>query len=360
MNEPLDAWYSYAGIENDVVQSSRVRLARNLVNFVFPAHLSNEDAERVKMLIFDAFSHIEEPEHYKCLQLKDLDSLGQRILTERGVYASNMYAVQSSAGVIRSDGKVSAVINVQDHLRLAVFNAGFSLTNCFEICKDLDEQLQDFLQFAASSETGYFTESVMESGTGMKASVILHLPSIATSGRAKSLFEDCLAHECKIQPCFGTGYKGGVPLGAYYILQNNGLVAENEFLQLDQLSKVAEQLISTERDLAVEFETKRVSILKDSVYRAVALLKYCRLLESKESIDLLSRIKWGISCNILEGINHTALTALLYRIQTGHLLYALKNGSFIFEDDILSEENKIERLRALIIQEALEKLKILA
>ncbi|NLK46881.1 MAG: hypothetical protein GX297_09580 [Treponema sp.] len=348
----LDTWYSVPGPENDIILSTRIRLARNLADFVFPRYLNSDDAERVQSLIFDSFTHLEKVESYQALRSASLDSLGQKILSERGMFPYSMYARPWTGGVIKGDGKLSCYVNYEDHLRISSFSSGFDCDSAFIEAKMLDTELQNYLQFAASSEFGYLTSLMRNLGSGMKLSCVVHLPSMVTAGVCEKFFRAAMSDGCAITAFWGANDTSN-PLGAFFIVQNRQSYQGSEEEQVARFEVAVLRLVENERGIAMNLLDGRTTYVKDLIYRAIATIKYGRLVTNREGIDLVSKIKWGLNLGLVSGIKHHELTALLYRIQNAHLTYVIRNGAFNFEQDITTEDEKIERLRALVLQEAL-------
>ena len=137
-----DAWYASQGPENDVVLSTRVRLARNLANFPFPSKFKDDDAFRVRSLVFDSFSHCEEPDKYQGVVSAELDELGSLILEERGVLESKFAKDTGSGIIVRTDGKLSCAINTKDHVHLASFVPGLDGNTAFNLVAKVDEAVE--------------------------------------------------------------------------------------------------------------------------------------------------------------------------------------------------------------------------
>ena len=139
-NISSDAWYAFDGEENDVVLSTRVRLARNLANFPFPSKFKEDDAFRVRTLVFDAFSHCAEPDRFQGVVAGELDELGSLILEERGVLDSSAAKENGSGIIVRTDGKVSCEVNTSDHVRLSAFVPGLDGNAAFNLVAKLDDE----------------------------------------------------------------------------------------------------------------------------------------------------------------------------------------------------------------------------
>ncbi len=353
-----DAWYSYPGENNDVVLSTRVRLARNLASFPFPHAFRSDDAQRVKSLVFDSFTQMDPEQRYQSLAVKNLDPLGQRILSERGIISPEVASSPMAGVIVRTDGKIACTVNTSDHVRISAFVTGLNAGEAFSLCKEVDDSLQNTLQFAASQEFGYLTSSLNGCGSGMKVSVLVHLPSISSAGLLDRVFKDLMARSYVISGFYGAGNGTGSSLGSYYQISISNSFSGTEQTQLDDISLVIKQITEFERKTRKEVTDNRPTGIRDQVYRALALIKYSRFIGSREGVDLISRIKWGINTGILTGITDTDLFALLYRIQSAHLQYVIRTSELKYEKDVSSEEQKIERLRSLILQEAVAKVQL--
>lgn len=354
-----EAWYAYAGPENDVVLSTRISLRRNLENYAFPNAFKFDDAERVQALVLDSFSKIPQAEQYSVMAVKNLEGLGQRILMERGIIHGSIMSEPMASLFIRSDGKLSGTVNVGDHVRLVSFVSGFNLQESFSLAKDLDDALQEHLQFSCDLDFGYLTANIFESGSGMKTSVLLHLPSVYASGLLDKVFKEILANNLAISGFYGGGREDGSSLGSYYVLSSNNSLQGSEQTQIEEFSLYVNQLIDLERKLRKKLTDNEPTRLRDSIYRALATVKFARYISANEAIDLISRIKWGANLGILSGINDADLLALLFRTQTAHLQYILQTSSIKYEKDVRTDEQKIERLRSLLIQEAASKIQLI-
>lgn len=357
---PLDtgAWYSKDGPDNDVVLSTRVRLARNLVNYPFPHSFKGDDGERVCALVFDAFANIPEAENFQNVALRNLEPMGQHILIERGVVTSDIVSQPNSGVIVRMDGYVSCTVNCVDHVRLSSFLPGFQGQKAFEVLQKLDSELQKKLQFAASKEFGFLTSNLKDCGSALKLSYIVHLPSIINSGVFDRVFKDFMARGFSITGYYGSLGDSGTSLGSYYEISNSGSLEGNEQNQIASVNAAVENIIEIERKKRAEIADNKPTTIHDSVFRALALIKYSSFIGSREGIDLLARIKWGLDMKLISGITDTEILALLYRIQPAHLQYLIRTTELTWEKDITNQEEKVDRLRSIVMKECLENIRI--
>ncbi len=358
LNEP---WYLQSGIDQDVAVSTRIRLARNLANFPFPSQLSESDCERILSIVIDAFNHLENADQFHSVLAENMDSNSLKIMEERGIIdPSNL---KKSAVLVRNDGKLACAINSSDHLRLISFASGFDFDQSFFQTKTTDDELQKIIQFAASYDFGYLNTSILDSGSGMKLSVRLHLPALSANGCIKSLLDGLSEKNINFTASFGPGgienvsgeNLSGTSLGSFYDISSRQSTEGSEFDQITAVSSECKKIIDAERKARTELLKKEPSFVKNFMYRAVYLAKSSVFLSKRESIEIISGVKLGKDLKLLTGIDDTNLCALLLRMQEGHLDFVMNSEKFKFEKDISDNKNKkIDRLRAILLQEAFQ------
>lgn len=354
-----DAWYAVSGADNDVVLSTRVRLARNLANFPFPSKFKGDDAYRVQTLVFDSFSHCQEPDKYQGIVTSELDELGAKILEERGILEKEGAKSDGAGIIVRTDGKVSCSINFRDHVRLSSFVSGLNGSEAFNLCSQIDDQLQNTIQFAADYEIGYLTSSISDSGSGMKVSCRVQLPSLSFTQKLPQIFAQLNQKEIIVSDCFGAGSLPSSSLGFYYQISSKNSSSGSELDQLASLVSAVKFLVENERRERAVVLRNRQTELRNKIYRSFAKIKFASLIDTREAVEIIADIKWGKNLGFLSGIEDCELTALLYRIQEGHLQFVLKGRNFNFPSDIKDKQSlKSNYLRSLILQEAFENIKL--
>ena len=348
-----DAWYAAPGDDDDVILSTRVRLARNLANFPFPESCDDDEAVRVQNIVFDAFNHFPNADAYQSVPLAVVEPLGAKILSERGLFENNF----GTGLVMRLDGISSCLINCVDHARIASFSPGLALNAAYSSSRDVDNQLQERVQFAASYDFGYLTANALDSGSGMKVSVRAHLPSMSYAGKIPELIKTAEKKGFVVTACYGSGRKAGFSLGAFYQISSAQSVSGNEIDQLAALISFAKNICESERKFRLDYADNKVTAVRDSILRAFAAARFCVLMELRESIEIVSNVKWGLDLGYVKGAKDFELSSLLYRAQSGHLGFLLKTGNFKFENDVAdNDELKEQRLRAIIIQDSFKNL----
>lgn len=369
-----EAWFTEDGPENDVVLSTRIRLARNLADFAFPPILKEDDVDRIQSLVFDAFSKIENPERYQTVFVEILDFYSKQILGERGILPEkdisqrNINQVQHDnirtfpclpGLVLRTDGRVSCLINGQDHIHISSFISGYNPQEVWNTCRNLDIFLQQHLQFAASYDFGFLTSYINESGSGMRISVWILLPGLFHQNKLKELFDSVAKKQCTIKPALGGTNLPFGALGNIYQLSTNSSFSGNEEDQITEFTALVNSISAMEREARQTFFETKNTIFKHFIYRMYALAHYSRFLECSEAIEILSTLYLGVSLDVIKNIKKNDLHAMMFRVRNAHLEFLRRNGNFSFEKDVIKDRSlMIARLRALLLQEAVENIQI--
>ncbi|MBQ0039165.1 MAG: hypothetical protein KBS64_01900 [Treponema sp.] len=356
-----DTWYSVKGREQDVVVSTMSTLRRNLANFPFPSQLREPESERIQSIMFDAFNYLPDAEFYQAVPLEKLDDTGRKVMYERCVVEDS--EVKKGGLILRNDGRISCTVNTGDHVVVSSFASGFAPDITTKTVYEVDCELQKHVQFAASYDFGYLTNFVMNSGSGLCISAVLHLPALSLLHEVGGIAERLSKDGFVLSERYGSGgYENvsgygsyGSALGTYYRLSTKSSAGGTELEQLASMQIVLKDVINEEREARKKCRTNHVTEIANYTYRSLALAKSSFFINLRESVDIISGVKFGADMGILSGIDDTELHALLYRVQEGHLEYVLNTGKFKFEKDIQENKHKqIERLRALILQESFE------
>ncbi len=350
--QPQDAWYTSDGPDSDVVISSRVRIARNLEGFKFPPALRSDDAERVQSLVLDAYNRLSMDERFQMVRISDMDAFGRRIMSERGVIEPDCGSEPWRSVAIRNDGVVSMTVNMEDHLRIAAFGAGLSLGPSAGLVMKLEAELAKHLSFCSMKGFGFLSSSIMDSGNALRTSVLLSLSGLCMNGLIDRVIRDYLAQGFVIRGYYGQ--RDGLSLGCVYQLSNLHSNAADSEAVLAAMEQAASRIVALERKSRDELVLSRPTTLEDSFFRAIVTAKYARFLSFAEAVDLVQRIRGGVYSGLVTGVTYSELTALLYRVQNAHIGFIIAGGNVIIENDVVSEEMKLDRLRAMIVQEVLK------
>lgn len=348
-------WFAEKAPEDDIILSTRVRLCRNLADFPFPGKFQNDDGERIRNLIFDAFSEKSLENRFHMINFSELDPLGILLLKERCVISKKCDAV-----IMSNDGASSCTVNTSDHLRICSFSSGLNLEKAANTAQQIDEALQNKLQFAASFQFGYLSSNFKDSGSGMKVSIRCHIPSIVLSRKFELITKECKKNNFSIRQVVNTKNPDFITSIFEISTTNSSVASKNntEISLLTEMLSFCNFIIKTERKIQEEFADNEPTTILNLVRRNWAKAMYSTLIEEDEAFDFVSAMKFGIHTGIISGITDETLNSLIYSTRNAHLEYLRKNYEFSFEKDLLGNTNlQLQRLRAIVVQEAFENIK---
>lgn len=308
-------WYYHSGAEGDVVISTRVRLARDLARMPFPSRMSAEQRESVVAQVFGAF-----PENQPCaferrrmseFLPRELLAMVERHLISRAFAADTA----GEALLVSPDESVSIMVNEEDHLRIQVMRAGFDLDSAWQEAACWDDYLDSRLQFAFDERLGYLTQCPTNLGTGMRASVMLHLPALQEKGLVQQLSATVSKLGLTIRGLYGEGSK---PEGALYQLSNQVTLGLTEQEAIDNLRSIVSQIVREERSCREQWQDNPA--FEDRVFRSLGILQNARLLTSEEFMTLISHIRVGVALGWMNTLTLDTLNALLVEAQAGALM----------------------------------------
>jgi len=353
-NTEGNPWYAQKGPEDDVIISTRVRLCRNLADFPFPGKFSSDDNQRVKNLIFDAFSEPSLENQFHMIDFDEIKPLGLMVLKERGVVNKRCEAI-----IMSNDGFSSCTVNSSDHLKISSFAAGLDLDKAVNTACQIDDALQNKLQFAASFQFGYLSSDFKNSGSGMKITVRIHIPAIVLSRQFDIVTKECTNNNFQIKQLINTKNPDFIT-SIFEVSTTSSSVASktnNEFSLITEMMSFCNFIVKTERKIRAEFADNEGTTILNLVRRNWAKAMYSTLIEEEEAVDFVSAMKFGLHTGIIEGISDNQLDDLIFATKDGHLEYLRQNYDFTFEKDLAGNPSaQLQRLRAVVVQEAFEKI----
>ena len=293
----MSSWYAVSAPEDDIVVSTRIRLARNLSGMPFPARMSADQRRELNARVKKAITESNTPfaKTLKYIDMKNVPQTEIMAMVERHVISPEFASGNEERAIILSDDEsISIMIGEEDHIRIQVIMGGLQLEKAYDIAEMLDTLLYDTLHFAFDRNLGFLTECPTNLGTGLRASVMLHLPVIESSGEISQLADSVGKIGFTVRGMYGEGSK---PAASMYQVSNQITLGISEKNALDNLKIITQQLIDKERS-----ERKNLNRVKveDTCFRALGILENARLLSGEEMMNLLSRIKLGMSMGIIK------------------------------------------------------------
>jgi protein arginine kinase len=281
---------------NDIVISSRIRLARNLKGIPFPSKMSKEQKKELNLKVKDAIynSNSSFSKTLKYIEMCDIPETQRFAMVERHIISPEFASNGIDGAIILSeDESISIMVGEEDHVRIQVILGGLQLEQAYETAEKIDALLYEKLHFAFDSRLGFLTECPTNLGTGLRASVMLHLPAMENNGEIDSISRLVGKLGFTVRGMYGEGSKSSASL---YQISNQITLGISEKNALDNLKIITTQVIDKENNQRNSFDKLKI---EDLSYRALGILQNSRILSSEESMNLLSRVKLGKSMGIL-------------------------------------------------------------
>lgn len=289
-------WLEAKGPRSDIVISTRIRLARNIDGFPFVHWARNEQLQDLITLIKGIIPHLPFFVNSTLLELDQLNSLVRQFLVERHLI-SYEHAKNKNAAVLISDNEIlSIMINEEDHLRIQAFSSGLDILKTWYMINDVDNTLSSQLSYAFSVNQGYLTACPTNVGTGMRCSVMIHLPGLRLRRRINEILRAVSQVGLAIRGLYGEGTDA---LGDLYQISNQVTLGRNEEDLANNLEKITLQVIDQEEKMRESLIKDAKTQVEDRVYRAYANLTQARIISVQESLDLLSTVRLGVGMGLL-------------------------------------------------------------
>lgn len=316
-----------------VVISSRIRLARNLKNDTFPLYSSKEEAENTLNKIREAVEVIFPNGEYKFYNLEQLEPRDRmRFMEDHIISPGLVEQTGKSAFYLRDDEKATIMINEEDHLRLQTLFPGLRLNEAWEECENIDDLLESKLDYAFHTEYGYLTSCPTNVGTGLRASVMLHLPAMTITGYIMGLMDALKRIGLTIRGIYGEGTEA---VGHLYQVSNQLTLGETESEIIKKIDEIATEIRNREQNTRnFILENKRLE-LEDKVYRALGILQNARMITSNEAMEQISIVKLGYDLGVIESEKYENLIELMLDIKPGNIQNKSNKAMNRTERDIL-------------------------
>lgn len=311
----MSNWYLQNGKDSDIVISSRARLARNLAEFNF----SNKYVKDESKSVMDKMEEITPSLGYglKFCKMDNIDDITKISLMEKHLISPD-FAMRNNSNeaiLINDDENICIMINEEDHLRMQVFSSGLEIDNLVALITEIDEKLEEMVNYAYNENYGYLTACPTNVGTGLRISIMVHLPGLTLTGNIGKVLRAVNSFGMNIRGIYGEGTESK---GDVYQIFNNQSLGMTEKQIMKNVKSVTDKIIEQER-LARKNLTKKPLELEDRVYRSYGILANARKLSSNECRDLISDVKLGTDLGIITELNDSKIKQLELYTQAGNL-----------------------------------------
>jgi len=336
-------WLKDTGPNSDIVISSRIRLARNLNKTAFPHWANKKQSEETLKAIEEAISRIDYLKKSALLKLVDLDSVDKQFLIERHLMSyEHAKASNHKAVLIDEDEILAIMINEEDHLRIQVMQSGFNLFEAWNIINRVDDSLAQELPFSFSSEWGYLTACPTNTGTGMRGSVMLHLPALVMTRQINRVLAAISKLSFTTRGLYGEGTQA---TGNFFQISNQVSLGHSENEIIGNINSLIRQIVEQEEQARQAMLSHGRAVLEDRVNRSFGILKSARIISSQETIELLSMVRLGCDIGIIKDIDRRRVNELFIITQPAHL-QKIENKKLSSQDrDVKRAEIIRERLK---------------
>jgi protein arginine kinase len=319
MQNAISEWMRVKGPQSDIVFSSRVRIARNLAGLPFPMLSTQSQAEEVVRRVEEAWKkeRLAVLKDAELIRMSDLTDLEKRVLVEKHLI-SPMLAEESRNGAVllSQDESVSIMINEEDHIRIQVLFPGLQLEKAWKLASQIDDWLESHLTYAFESDYGYLTSCPTNVGTGIRASVMVHLPALAMTQQLNRLIPAITQVGLAVRGIYGEGSEA---LGQLYQVSNQVTLGQSEEEILDNLQGVVRQMIEHEQIARRRLQEMSLTQLEDRVHRSYGTLAHARIIDSNEAMKRLSDVRLGVDMGLIVGVSANVMNELMVMTQPGFL-----------------------------------------
>ncbi len=335
-------WLRGEGQESDIVISTRVRLARNLASFPFLRRATEQDRRAVCEIVHKAAKDVLPKSSYYFVEIEDLDTLDREYLHERQLISRDMLEGEEARAVlIDKKERFCVMVNEEDHLRLHAMTSGLEPRKVWTKIDEVDNLLESVLTYATHEKYGYLTACPTNVGTGLRVSVMLHLPALAISKEIEKVFRSVQKINLAVRGLYGEGSQA---LGDFYQISNQVTLGMTELDLVEKIENIIPDIVQYEREARRFLLEKRHEILEDRCNRAMGLLMTARTIGSVEAMHHLSSLRLGVTLGLLEVPDIATINDLFLNTLPAHLQKRNNGRMEQAERDIVRAKSLREKL----------------
>lgn len=344
LEKPVSNWMESSSPENKIVISSRVRLARNLRNYLFPSLITETEVEHLINDVNEIIKKddIKKSSNMNLFLMKDINEFQKKALVEKHLISLNLANESRNAAVIVSDDEsISIMIGEEDHIRIQCIFPGLQIYEAGLLANRIDDNIEKHIDYAFDERYGYLTSCPTNVGTAIRASVMVHLPALVLTKQINRIISAVTQFGLIVRGIYGEGSK---PIGNIFQISNQITLGKNEREIIDNLHNVIYQIIELEKQARINLIKRSRLKIEDKIGRSLGILSNAKIMNSKEAATRLSDLRLGIDLKMIDELSSTVINELSILIQPGYLQYMANKTLSIEERDTL---------RATIIREKL-------
>lgn len=310
-------WLKGTGPNSNIIMSTRIRLARNLARIPFPGKGTKKSSMDIVTAVQEAIEKIDLFKDSALFRMSELDSIDRQFLVESHLMSHEHAAhPEGKALVVSKEEVLSIMINEEDHLRIQVLQSGFNLQETWRIINMVDDRLSEFLQFAFVLDWGYLTACPTNTGTGMRGSVMLHLPALVMTKQINKVLAAISKLSFTSRGFYGEGTHA---VGNFFQISNQVSLGHSEEEIIQNINGLIRQVIEQEEQARQAMLLQNRPMLEDKVCRSHGTLRAAHIISSQETVELLSMVRLGIDVGLIKDVNRQTINELFIMIQPAHL-----------------------------------------
>jgi len=331
----LSEWMRGNGQDSDIVISTRVRVARNLQHLPFPLLATDQQSGEVLERLTDVLKNkddLQEFGYLHVIKLSEIDELDKKVLVEKHLISPNLAnESRNGAVILTEDESVSIMINEEDHLRIQCLYPGFQVREAWARATALDDVFESEIDYAFDDKRGYLTSCPTNVGTGLRASVMMHLPALVMTQQINRILSAVSQVGLTVRGIYGEGSEA---LGNLFQISNQITLGQTESEIIENLHSVALQIIEHEKNARARLLGESKLRITDRVMRSYGILSYAAVMDSKEAAQRLSDVRLGVDLGLLEGPEIPVMNELNVKTQPGFLQKTYGEGMTPSERDM--------------------------
>lgn len=338
-------WYIDKGPDSDVVLSSRIRIARNLCNYPFPHKLSEAASAKVSQEICQALVDFGRSTNNEFIQvnMNELTDEDKLSLVEKHLISEDL----TKGGIVRNamiqrDESISVMVNEEDHIRIQAMEPGMNLERAYERAEEIAIYLERTLPIGYNEKVGFTTACPTNTGTGLRASVMMHLPGLVITGKIAPVMENIQKMGYSVRGYYGENSNS---LGNIYQISNQITLGLNEEELISDIKKLIQQIMEQERLIRKQLYAKNPLFVEDKVYRSLGILRNARMLTTDETVKMISDVRVGAALGILNGIDEKCFNKIMASIGPASVQKAAGK---------IMEPAERDRMRSIVVREVLK------
>lgn len=328
-------WFKEVSKDSDVVISSRIRFARNIKGYKFPITMSDKE----KIDIINLLKRKVDTKKYNFLNMNDIDDTTKLSLMEQHIISKEFVPNDLGAIITNEDSSIVAMINEEDHLRMQAFEPGFNIDKCYRKLEEFTDKLGEKVEYIKNDKYGYITSCPTNVGSGMRVSVMLHLPALARIGLLNKLLDQAASIGVSVRGLYGENTNSD---GYMYQISNQKTLGMSDENIISGIKAIVTSIVEQERKAREVLKDGNIQF-EDEIFRAYGILKNARVISEEEALKLLSKVRLGVAIRMIDDIDLKRVQELMVNILT-NTLKLLKKQDFSRQEELIARGNYLREV----------------